>query len=98
MEYKVGELVQIKTRGEMIGEGRFCATGSALHKYGGSTCRVQRIDGMVCTLNPVNIIDNLPHQYEKPIEKWKWHSSSLKYPENEIKVDIDTMVDILSEA
>lgn len=97
MEYKVGELVQIKTRDEMLAENHFCAKGSALHKYGGSTCRIQAV-GTLYKLKPINIVDNLPRQHERPIEKWEWMGSSLKYPENEITVDIDTMVDILSEA
>lgn len=95
--FNQGDLVQIKTREEVLAENRFCAEGSALHKYGGSVCRVQ-YSGKFYKLEPVNIIDNLPHRHDRPIEKWEWMGSSLKYPENEITVDIDTMVDILSEA
>lgn len=88
-----GDLVQIKTREEVLAEGRPCSRGSALHKYGGSICKV--IGGNVFySLESVEIVDNLPDISLSTIEDWHWGKRNLKLAYNP-KINTDEIMSLL---
>jgi len=79
--FNPGDLVQIKTREEVLEEGRLCSKGSALHKYGGSICKVR--DGEIFyRLESVDVVDNLPDIHLSTIEDWDWSNRNLKLAYN----------------
>lgn len=91
--FNPGDLVQIKTREEVLEEGRPCSKGSVLHKYGGSICKV--IDGEKCyRLESVEIVDNLPDTYVPIIENFSWVDVNLK-PAYDPKINTDEIMSLL---
>lgn len=94
--FNPGDLVQIKTREEVLEEGRPCSRGSAIHKYGGSICKVVRVvsGDMVCQLESVEIVDNLPDISLSTIENWSWGNHNLKLAYNP-QINTDEIMSLL---
>ncbi len=91
--FNPGDLVQIKTREEVLAEGRQCFRGSVLHKYGGSICKV--ISGRrIHRLESVEIVDNLPDIGLPTIEDWDWGYINLKLAYNP-KINTDEIMSLL---
>lgn len=91
--FNVGDLVQIKTREEVLKEGRPCSRGSAIHKYGGSICKV--VSGRsVYRLESVEIVDNSPDTYIPIIENFSWVDVNLKLAYNP-QINTDEIMSLL---
>lgn len=96
--FKVGDIVQLKTRAELKAEHIRCDDGSASHKYGGSICEIIEITSMGPSykLSPIESVDNCPDRDLYDISYWNWSKTNLK-PYNTVKVNEMEMLTILSE-